>query len=408
MRIHYLTQWFDPEPGVIKGPAFVRGLIAGGHDVTVVTGVPNYPTGRVYPGYRLRLFQRETIEGFAVERLPLYPSHDGSSLKRSLNYLSFFVAALIHGLLRAGRADLVYVYHPPITVGLAAALSGWVRRRRFVLEIQDLWPDMLAASGMAGTGRLARILTPVCKFVNRRAAHIVVQSEGMRVRLIERGVPAAKLSVIRNPADPTALERPAPMPRAALGLTERFAILYGGNLGAAQQLGSAVRAARLAADRGAEVDLLLMGRGIDAEPLRALAREIGADNVRFRDPVEKHEVPAAHQAADVLLNQWADQPLFAITIPSKTQFHLASGKPILAALAGETADILRESGAATVVPPGDVEAMADAMVTLSRTPRADLEAMGARAAAYYERTFSYQKMVDATLAVIENAAAVRR
>ena len=404
MKIVYLTQWFDPEPGVIKGPAFVRHIEAAGHDVTVVTGFPNYPTGKIYPGYKQALLRREVIDGVRVERIPLYPSHSRSSVGRAVNFFSFFASAFVYGLLRSGKADLIYVYHPPITVGLAAALFGWVRRKKFVIEIQDLWPDMLSASGMAGTGRLARILGPVCNFVYARAGHVIVQSEGMRTRLIERGVPPEKLTTIRNPADPTALERPQPWTRDALGFGDRLAILYGGNLGAAQQLGSAIHAAKQAIESGAKLDVLLMGRGIDADNLKALADELNNPSVRFREPVAKEEVPAVFQAADVLLIQWASNPLFDITIPSKTQFCLASGKPILAALSGETAAILRESGAAIVVPPGDADAMAAAMARLAAMSREERDAMGKRGEEYYRRTFSFEKMVADTVQVIETAA----
>jgi len=158
MRILYLTQWFEPESHVIKGLKFARALQAAGHEVTVVTGFPNYPTGRLYPGYRLKPIQREWIEGVEVVRLPLYPSHDASAFRRSLNYLSFFLSVLTYLLVRRDRFDLAYVYHPPITVGLAAALSGLVRRLPFVLDIQDLWPDSLAATGMTGGPLLMRLV----------------------------------------------------------------------------------------------------------------------------------------------------------------------------------------------------------------------------------------------------------
>src|SRR5438105_2146105 len=114
MRVLYLTQWFDPEPNIIKGLAFVRALQEAGHDVTVVTGLPNYPSGRIYPGYRLRLIQHEELEGVRITRLPLYPNHDNSALGRSLNFLSFFVAVLLYCLIRSRRFDVAYVYHPPI------------------------------------------------------------------------------------------------------------------------------------------------------------------------------------------------------------------------------------------------------------------------------------------------------
>ena len=175
MRIVYLTQWFEPEPNIIKGVAFVRELQAAGHEVTVVTGLPNYPTGRIYPGYRLRAIQHEHVEGVRIVRLPLYPSHDTSTLRRSLNFLSFFLAALIYCLWRARRYDLAYVYHPPITVGLAAALAGLVRRLPFVLDVQDLWPDTVSTTGFSGARTLAKPIGFVCRFVYRRSNAIIAQ-----------------------------------------------------------------------------------------------------------------------------------------------------------------------------------------------------------------------------------------
>lgn len=405
MRILYLTQWFDPEPGVIKGPAFVRALAAAGHDVTVVTGFPNYPTGRLYPGYRLRLFQEEVIEGVTVQRLPLYPSHDSSSFGRALNFVSFFLSALLYGLFRAGRYDLAYVYHPPITVGLAAALFGGIRRLPFILEIQDLWPDSVSASGMAGTGRMAGILGALCNFVYRRARLIVAQAEGMRALLIERGVPPAKVVTIRNWADRSAIDPPVPAARAAFGFRDRFTFLYAGNLGRAQALQTVVRAAKLAADRGAAIDLVLIGDGIDAQPLRRLAADLDADNVRFLPRVPKTEVTGIMAAADALVIHLADRPLFNFTIPSKTQFYLALGRPILACLGGEAGELLKDSGAAIVVPPEDVEALADAMIRFSRLDEAERMRMCASGRAYYREHLSFEKGMAATLDVMHSAEA---
>lgn len=403
MKILYLTQWFDPEPGVIKGPAFVRALQAAGHEVTVVTGVPNYPTGRFFPGYRLRFFQQEVIDGVLVKRLPLYPSHDTSSVGRALNFLSFFVSALVYGLFRAGRYDLAYVYHPPITVGLAAAIFGWARRLPFLLEIQDLWPDTVVASEMRGTRRLGRVLGQCCDFVYRRARGIVVQSRGMREILISRGVPAAKVVPIRNWADDAALASPRDAGAPALG--ERFTFLYAGNLGRAQALDAVIRAAKMAGDQGALLDLVLIGDGIDAAALRALATDIGADNVRFLPRVSKHEITGVMAAADALVIHLADHPHLAFTIPSKTQFYLAMGKPILAGISGEAAEILRESGAATVVQPEDVNALGVAMIEMASRSREALRAAGAEGRAYYMRELEFGLGVKATLDMIHADAA---
>jgi len=239
MRVLYLTQWFEPESHVIKGLKFVRALRAAGHQVTVVTGFPNYPSGRLYPGYRLKPFQRERIEDVEVIRLALYPSHDSSSFRRSLNYLSFFLSVLAYLLVRRERYDVAYVYHPPITVGLAAAVAGLVRPLPFILDVQDLWPDTLAATGMAGGRRLTPLIGKLCAFVYWRAQAIVAQSEGIRQALATRRVPAEKLTTIHN----WAVAEPERTRQTQSLVPQRFVVVYGGNLGRAQGLGTVLEAA---------------------------------------------------------------------------------------------------------------------------------------------------------------------
>ncbi len=407
MRILYLTQWFDPEPNILKGLAFVRALEAAGHQVTVVTGFPNYPTGRLYPGYRMGWRRREVIEGVEVVRLPLYPSHDASSLRRSLTFLSFFLSALIYGLLRRRRYDLAYVYHPPITVGLAAALAGWVRGLPFVLDVQDLWPDTIAATGMAGAGRLVGVLGAVCAFVHRRAAAVIVQSEGIRAALLARGVPAARLTTIRNWADLPTLEtdfsRPSTEAEPAV-----FTLAYGGNLGRAQGLETVIEAAALLQARRRDIAIVLHGDGVEAEPLRAQATAAGVDIVRFAPRISPRAIIEVFARADALLMSLADDPLFRITIPSKTQFYLAMSRPIVAAVAGEAAEILTRSGAGLVAPPGDAVALAAAIEALADTPRARREAMGRAGEAYYRDHLAFERGVDRTLRVLEGTHAQER
>jgi len=396
MRIAYLTQWFDPEPGVIKGPRFVRALEAAGHEVTVVTGFPNYPGGRLYPGYRMRPIARERIDGVSVVRLPLYPSHDASSLRRALNFFSFFLSLLAYCLMRRTRYDLAYVYHPPITVGLAAALAGAVRRLPFVLEIQDLWPDTIGATGMGGARGIARLLDPVCRFVYARAAGIIVQSAGMRRALIARGVPPARISVVRNWADIDTM--PASPPSARDG--GRLTIVYGGNFGRAQALATVIDAAVLVERRRRDVRILLYGDGIDASMLHDQALRTGVSILEFRSRVPLSEIVEIFAGADALLLHLAADPLFGITIPSKTQFYLAMGRPIIAGIAGEAADLLRESGAALVVPPMDPESLAAAICALAERSPADREAMGCAGRAYYRHGLSFERGVALTLAAI--------
>jgi glycosyltransferase involved in cell wall biosynthesis len=396
MRIMYLTQWFEPEPNIIKGSAFVGALEEAGHDVTVVTGFPNYPTGKLYPGYRLRSIQRETLQGVNVVRLPLYPSHDSSSLRRSLNFLSFFLSAFAYCLLRRARYDLAYVYHPPITVGLAAALAGKLRRLPFTLDVQDLWPDTVAATGMAGAGKLVRLLGPACDFVYRQAASIIVQSEGMRRTLIERGVPAEKVTTIYNWADVgdlPAAEASATAPEQ----TGRFTVVYGGNLGRAQALETVVDAAAIIQRERDDIEILLYGHGVNAASLRQRAAEAGVTMLRFLNSLPKHEIVPVFARADALLLHLAGDPLFAITIPSKAQFYLAMGRPIVAGVAGEAAELLDESGAALVVPPCNATALANAICTLADLPFEQRAAMGDRGQRFYRERLSFGSALVRTL-----------
>src|SRR5678816_898792 len=158
MRILLLTQWFDPEP-TFKGLAFARELTRLGHEVQVLTGFPNYPGGKIYPGYRVRLVQRERIDGIDIIRVPLYPSHSRSRLGRIANYCSFAIAASVIGAMLARRPHVIYAYHPPATVGLPALFLRALFRARLVYDIQDLWPDTVAATGMMSSRLAMRLLS---------------------------------------------------------------------------------------------------------------------------------------------------------------------------------------------------------------------------------------------------------
>lgn len=405
MRILYLTQWFEPEP-IGKGASFVRAMIERGHEVEVVTGFPNYPTGRLYPGYRLRLHLADTVNGVAIHRVPLYPNHDRSSFKRILNYLSFVLSATFYGIFRADRFDVIYAYPPP-TVGLAAAAIGLVRRRPFVQDIQDLWPESVTGSGMAGTNRMARILNVMCNIVYRRAARIVAQSRGMAARLVERGVPAEKVDIIFNWADEATLTPQSLCDPRVYGIGEGFTIVYTGNLGRMQELETLVRAAHLAKARAPHLRLLLIGDGIEGEALRVLASELGAHNVRIAPGVPKNQIADILAAADVATLHLRDDPLFEVTIPQKTQFYLAMGKPVLVCVRGEATDMVTEAGAGIAAEPGNPEAIADAMVHLAQLPAAELAAMGARGRKTYLRRFSLATAAEATEASLARAVASR-
>lgn len=383
-RVLLLTQWFDPEP-TFKGLVFARELVRQGFEVEVLTGFPNYPGGKVYPGYRIKLLQRELIDGVQVTRVPLYPNHDQSAIKRVLNYASFAASATIYGVFMAKRADVMYAYHPPLTVGMAAALIKLFRRIPVVYDIQDMWPDTLRATGMLNNAKALDLVARVCRWVYRRMDHIVVLSPGFKRLLLERGVPESKLSVIYNWADEASLGAPVGQVPAAFPKADQFRILFAGNMGKAQALDTVLDAASLLQARGSRVCWVMLGGGVEVERLKAEAAQRQLANMVFLPAVPMAEVGAYLNAADSLLVHLRKDPLFEITIPSKTQAYMTVGKPLLMAVDGDAADLVRQSGGGVVAESENPEALARAAEQLAAMPTEALAAMGDKAQRFYRQ-----------------------
>ena len=404
MRILYATQWFEPEP-ILKGIYFVKLMRGHGHHVRVVTGFPNYPGGKLYPGYRLSWLRSETADDVPIDRVPLYPSHSRSAFGRAINYVSFALSMAVYGLFTRKRPDVIYAYHPPLTVGLAAGLIAAVRRIPLVYDIQDMWPDTLAASGMLVNRSILRFVGTLCRWVYRRADRIVVQSPGFRRTLIERGVPAEKVELIYNWANEMLTKPARGSDLSAFGLTGRFNIVYAGTIGPAQALDTVLRAAKLIEGTEPRVQFVLVGDGIEVARLRALAAEIDARSVRIMPRMPQEEIGNLLAAADVLLVHLKDEPLFRVTVPSKTQFYLAIGKPILMGAGGDAADLVVKAGAGVAVEPQNARVLARAVLDLARLPAQELAEMGARGRTFYETQLSAAVGVRRTLAVLDDAIA---
>lgn len=404
MRILIISQWFDPEP-TPKGLAFACALKAAGHDVQVITGFPNYPGGRIYDGYRIKHLQREVLNGISVLRVPIYPSHGHSKMGRVLNYLSFGVSSLLAGLLVARRPDVIYVYHPPLTTPVSAAIISWFRRAPVVCDIQDLWPDTLRATGMIGNERVLQLVGLLAAWIYKRASKIVVLSPGFRQRLLSSGVPSTKVEVIHNWCDEAALKLPENDDRESLGLAGTFNVLFAGTMGRAQALGSVLAAADLVQKQNMSVRFVFVGGGMDVEELKATAATAGLTNVVFLPRMPMQDVGKVIKAADVLLVHLRDDPLFEITIPSKTQAYLFAGKPLLMAVKGDAARLVEDSGAGICVSPEAPADLAAAVLRLASLSKEELKTMGNRGARYYNENLSLVMGTRAFCQVFERAIA---
>jgi len=382
MRILILTQWFSPEPD-FKALPFAMELRKMGHEVEVLTGFPNYPFGKLYPGYRIRFLQREDLNGISVVRVPLYPNHDQSALKRIANYLSFAFSAAILGPFVVRRADVIYVYHPPPTIALAAMAIALIQRIPFVYDVQDLWPDTLEATGMVRSPFALRLVGYWCRFVYSKAARITVLSEGFRKRLTQRGVDPMRIEVIPNWCDESQIIPAQCDPAEETLLNGKFNILFAGNMGKAQALKCVIQAAYALQDVHPEIQFVFVGGGVEVEQLKVIGVENKSSNVLFLPWRPAAKVGALLQKANALLVHLKRDPLFEITIPSKIQAYLAIGRPILIGVPGDATDMVQKAGAGIPFIPEDPVSLGKAIEELLALSQADRQQMGDRGRSYY-------------------------
>jgi len=403
MRVLLLTQWYQPEGPLQEQMA--HALQKMGHQVTVLTGFPNYPTGKLYPGYSLRPWRREVLAGVPVTRAPLYPDHSRSGLRRILNYVSFGAASSMVGPWLIGRPDVIFVYHPPLTIGWPAWLLSRLWHVPFVYQIQDMWPETLRATGMIDSERILSWVGHYAKWVYAKAAAICVISPGFRVNLIDKGVSPEKIHVISNWVDTEIYypEQPDSALAEELGMVGRFNIMFAGNIGEAQGLETVLDAAELLRN-DPQVQFVFVGDGIALPRLRQSAESRALNNVRFLGSYPPRAMPKLYSLADVLLVHLRDDPLFRITIPHKILSYMAVGKPILAAVAGDAADVVTEAGAGIACSPGDGQALASVVQRFHNMNEQERRKMGECGLAAVHKQYSRAVLVGEIEAVLRRVA----
>ncbi len=395
LRILVLTQYFWPEDFRITDLAVA--LKERSHDVVVLTGLPNYPAGRLFPGYGLRGPWSETIEGgVPVVRVPLIPRGVGKGWRLAVNFASFALAATTLGPARIkGDIDVIFVYEPsPITSVLPAVAFRRLRRAPLVLWVQDVWPDILPATGAVSSTQVLESVAWLTRWVYRHCDRVLAQSRSFVPRIEAQGVAPERLAYVPNWAE--ALYRPVELAADAAErreLPEGFCVLFAGNIGVSQSFETILAAAeRLRHEAGVHWVVLGDGRQkawvqreIDRRGLQSTVHLLG------RRPVES--MPRYFSAADVLLVSLRGDPLYTWTVPSKLQSYMACAKPIVAALDGEGARIVEESGAGVVTGAESPERLADAVLALSRAGAEELAALGRNGRRYYDGHFTRERVV---------------
>jgi glycosyltransferase involved in cell wall biosynthesis len=408
MNILFLTDNFPPETNApaTRTHEHARNWVSAGHQVVVLTNVPNFPTGRVFPGYRNKLWQRGAMDGIRVVRVWTYVTANEGFLRRSLDYFSFGVTGVIGGLFLP-TPDVIVATSPQIFTALGGCILAWLKRRPFVFELRDLWPDSIAAVGAMREGPSLRMLRRLEYWLYHRAAKIVSVTGAFKRILVANGIPQEKVVVVRNGVDLKAFV-PGPKPvelARRLGLEGKFVAAYVGTIGMAHGLDALLSAAERLRDRR-DLAFVLVGAGAERTRLEEDAKRRGLGNVIFVGPVDKQEVKEYWRLCDVALVLLKDVSLFLHVIPSKIFEAMGTGRPIILGVRGESQELLKEAGAGIAIPPENSQALAEAIVKIMDSP-ALCQDMGAAGRKFVEAKFDRGDLALEMLKVLEEVAGQR-
>jgi glycosyltransferase involved in cell wall biosynthesis len=408
VHILFLTDNFPPEVNAPASRTFehCREWVRAGNEVTVITCAPNFPKGQVFPGYRNRLWQQETMDGIRVIRVWTYITANEGFVKRILDYVSFMMAAVPASLL-VRKVDVVVGTSPQFFTACAAYFAGILKRKPWVFELRDIWPESIRAVGAMKQSRVLDVLERLELFLYRKAHAIVSVTQAFRETLGRRGVDTAKIAVVTNGVDASRFN-PRPKDQALLrelGLKGKFVAGYIGTHGLAHGLDTLLDAARAlkTTEGGDAFRVLLLGDGANKQALKVRAKEQGLDNVLFVDTVSKDEVVRYWSILDVSIIHLKATSLFETVIPSKLFECMGMGIPVLHGVRGESAQIVEAERVGLAFEPENSAALVSALRHLRDQPEVleSFRVRGPVAAKNYDRAVLAAKMLD----VLQLAAA---
>jgi len=369
VHILFLTDNFPPEVNAPASRTFehCREWVKAGHRVTVVTCAPNFPKGKVFDGYRNRLWQTETMEGIKVIRVWSYITANEGFLRRILDYQSYMLSAIIASIF-VRKVDLIIGTSPQFFTACAAYVVSRSKFRPYIFELRDLWPESIKAVGAMKNERAIRFLEWLEMFLYRKSAKVVSVTRSFKEILMKRGIDGSKIEVITNGVDISQFKpRPKdPELTAKLGMTGKFVAGYIGTHGLAHGLETLLAAAERL--RGKDIVFLFLGDGARKEALKQMAAEKQLDNVVFVDSVSKADVARYWSLLDVSVIHLKKTDLFTTVIPSKLFESMGMGLPVLHGVEGESADIVREEGAGIPFEPENVDQLCEALMRLKSNP----------------------------------------
>jgi glycosyltransferase involved in cell wall biosynthesis len=364
-----------------------RGLVERGHHFTVIGSDISYITGR-QSADEFKISSDEKIDGMRVLRCYTYPSLHGRFFGRLFSFVSFAFTSFFLALFRAGKVDVVMGTSPPIFQSVSASILAFVRRRPFVLEIRDLWPEFIIDMGLLTNSTMIRFSRWLERFLYKRASHLLVNSPAYVDYLIEKGVPASKITLLPNGVEPEMFDPASDGGdlRERLNLTGKFVVVYAGAIGPANNLGLLLDAAAELRD-DPQICFVLVGDGKERAGLQAKAAELELKNVLFAGPHSKHDIPSFLACADACVAVLQNIRMFRMTYPNKVFDYMAAGRPVLLAIDGVIREVVETAQAGLFIPPNDAKAFADGVRHLEKHRQEGRE-MGRRGRLFVERDFN--------------------
>jgi colanic acid biosynthesis glycosyl transferase WcaI len=394
MKILVVSQYFWPEDFLIND--FVLGLRARNHEVEVLTGLPNYPSGHFFSGYGYRGPYREDYHGIPVWRSPLIPRGNSSGLQLVINYFSFAFLSCVRGFLACYRPfDIILFFQlSPITVSIPARMIKALTGAKMFCWVQDLWPESLSATGAVRSESVLNWVGKLTQWTYRGCDRILIQSEAFRNSVLKYGAGSDQIRYFPNCAEDLfqPVDVTAEAPERNL-MPEGFRVMFAGNIGISQDFETILAAASLTSSQSA-IQWVIVGDGRYRPWVEQEIQSRALTNVHLLGRHPKEKMPVFFSLADVMLVSLKREPIFSLTIPSKIQAYLACGKPILASLDGEGARIIQEALAGLTVPAETPHKLADAVLQLAALDPKLLQTMGSNARTYYEAHFSRTYLLD--------------
>lgn len=401
MRILVVTQYFWPENFRIND--LVAELTSLDHQVTILTGYPNYPSGVIFPSFKSDPSAFLKFNGANVVRVPLITRGKGGG-RLILNYLSYVASAIFFGTwyLRGHKFDLIFVFEPsPITVGLPAILLRYLKRAPIAFWVLDLWPETLSAIGVVRSKWLLKSLGYLVSFIYNHCDLILAQSKSFIPKIRQYCNKDTKVEYFPSWSD-AAIDFSMRAPAAEISNShDKFNIMFAGNIGEAQDFPAILRTAEILHEYK-KFQWLILGDGRLTEWLESEISKRGLDDCVLllgRYPIER--MPSFFLHADALLVSLKNEPIFSYTIPGKLQSYLASGIPVLAMLNGEGAEIIQESGAGIVCQAGDSAGLASAIIKIANLSNKQRSIMGSHGQAFADKEFNRKQLISNLIEMFE-------